>query len=142
MHKIGKGKPVAYLCKSGSNIEELLKCAQQAHGSFVQLFRNRKEVKERLLSAYFNALLREKEGIMRSNSLGIETLLFVSGQMNISKAVAEFGVSGPGEFILFASSKEGAKDFLKCSKAEIVEPIPLKFTEESARVAVSELLEA
>ncbi len=136
--------PVAYACKSSVSKEKLLECAEKANArsgnEFVQLFKNSKVVRERLLAAYFNMLLRKEENIMRSNSMAIELLLLVSGQMNISKALKDFGVDG-NELILFATSEKLAKLFMECSGIENGKKLRLDFvSKESSRVAVAELL--
>lgn len=139
---IRNSKPIAYLCRSSAGKEKLFDCAKKVkEPNFVQLFKNRKEVKERLLAAYLNVLVRKEENIMRSKSPAIELLLFVSGEMNISKAIKEFGISG-GDFIVFATSEKSAEEFIECSGSEKIEKLELEFDrKESARVAVSELIE-
>jgi hypothetical protein len=138
-------KPVAYLCSSSFSKDHLLGCAEKVkeheeHG-FVQLFRNKKGIEERLLPAYFNALIRQKDSSMRSGSIAIETLLFVSGSMNIAKAISDFGINDANEFILFATSKKVADSFIKCSKCKIVKELKLSLAnKQGPRIAVSELL--
>ncbi|MGC8662565.1 MAG: hypothetical protein ACP5RT_02145 [Candidatus Micrarchaeia archaeon] len=133
--------PVAYSCSSSGDKEELISCAKKIKKyGFVQLFANNKKIAERLLPAYFNALIRIEDNIMRSSSLATELLLLVSGQMNISKAIKEVGIKN-NDFILFATSEEEAKLFVDCSKSKILKKLNLEFaTKESPNVAVSELL--
>jgi len=138
-------KPVAYLCSSSFSKDHLLGCAEKVkreeENEFVQLFRNKKGIAERLLPAYFNALIRQRDSSMRSSSIAIETLLFVSGSMNIAKAIREFGVNNASEFVLFATSKKVADSFIKCSKCKIIKELELSLAnEQSPRIAVSELL--
>jgi len=139
-------KPVAYLCSSSFSKDHLLGCAEKVkehehEEEFVQLFRNKKGIAERLLPAYFNALIRQKDSSMRSSSIAIETLLFVSGSMNIAKAIREFGINNASEFVLFATSKKVADSFIKCSKCKIIKELRLSLAnEQSPRIAVSELL--
>ena len=82
-------KPVGYLCSSSFSKDQLLGCAEkvkkQEEHEFVQLFRNKKGIAERLLPAYFNALIRQRDSSMRSSSIAVETLLFVSGSMNMPR---------------------------------------------------------
>jgi len=138
-------KPVAYLCSSSFSKDHLLECAekvkeQDGHG-FVQLFRNKKGIEERLLPAYFNALIRQRDASMRSSSIAIETLLFVSGSMNIAKAISEFGINDANEFVLFATSKRVADSFIKCSKCKIINELKLSLAnKQSPRIAVSDIL--
>jgi hypothetical protein len=138
-------KPVAYLCSSSLSKDQLLGCAQKLkkheEHEFVQLFRNKKGIVEKLLPAYFNALIRQRDTLMRSSSLAIETLLFVSGSMNIVKAIRAFGINDASEFILFATSKKVADSFIKCSKSKIIKELKLSLAnEQSPHIAVSELL--
>ncbi|MFP3215548.1 MAG: hypothetical protein RXR32_03320, partial [Candidatus Micrarchaeota archaeon] len=136
---------VAYLCNSSLSKDQLLECAEkvkeQDEHEFVQLFRNKKGIAEKLLPAYFNALIRQRDALMRSSSIAIETLLFVSGSMNIAKAINEFGINDASEFILFATSKKVAGSFIKCSKSKIIKELKLSLANrQSPRIAVSELL--
>jgi len=138
-------KPVAYLCSSSFSKDHLLGCAQKVkeheEHEFVQLFRNKKGVAERLLPAYFNALIRQRDSSMRSGSIAVETLLFVSGSMNIAKAISEFGINDANEFVLFATSKKVADSFIKCSKCKVIKELKLSLAnKQSPRIAVSELL--
>jgi|GEM_PF-2037837 len=138
-------KPVAYLCSSSFSKDHLLGCAEkvneQEEHKFVQLFRNKKGIAEKLLPAYLNALIRQRDSSMRSSSIAIETLLFVSGGMNIAKAISEFGINNANEFILFATSKKVADSFIKCSKSKIIKELKLSLAnKQSPRIAVSELL--
>ena len=138
-------KPVAYLCNSSLSKDQLLECAEkvkeQDEHEFVQLFRNKKGIAEKLLPAYFNALIRQRDTLMRSSSIAIETLLFVSGSMNIAKAISEFGINNANEFILFATSKKVADSFIKCSKSKIIKELKLSLANrQSPSIAVSELL--
>jgi tRNA threonylcarbamoyladenosine modification (KEOPS) complex Cgi121 subunit len=142
MHK--EAKPVAYLCSSSLSKEQILECIKKSSDSqgFAQVFKNKKGISDRLLAAYLNAKIRKEEGTMRSNSLAIEMLLFVSGQMNISKAIPDCGISSGDEFILFASNEEYAKKAIECSKSNVIKELKLSlFNKEAPRVAVSELLE-
>jgi len=139
-------KPVAYLCNSSLSKDQLLECAEKVkehehEEEFVQLFRNKKGIAERLLPAYFNALIRQRDTLMRSSSIAIETLLFVSGSMNIAKAINEFGINNVSEFVLFATSKKVADSFIKCSKSKIIKELKLSLANrQSPSIAVSELL--
>jgi hypothetical protein len=138
-------KPVAYLCSSSFSKDHLLGCAEKVNEQdgreFVQLFRNKKGIEEKLLPAYFNALIRQRDSSMRSSSIAIETLLFVSGSMNIAKAISEFGINDASEFILFATSKKVADSFIKCSKSKVIKGLKLSLAnKQSPRIAVSELL--
>jgi len=138
-------KPVAYLCSSSFSKDHLLGCAEKVkkheEHEFVQLFRNKKGIAERLLPAYFNALIRQRDSSMRSGSIAIETLLFVSGSMNIARAISEFGINNASEFVLFATSKKVADSFIKCSKCKIIKELKLSLAnEQSPRIAVSDLL--
>jgi len=138
-------KPVGYLCSSSFSKDQLLGCAEkvkkQEEHEFVQLFRNKKGIAERLLPAYFNALIRQRDSSMRSSSIAVETLLFVSGSMNIAKAISEFGINDASEFILFATSKKVADSFIKYSKCKIIKKLKLSLAnKQSPRIAVSELL--
>jgi len=138
-------KPVAYLCSSSFSKDHLLGCAEKVNEQdgheFVQLFRNKKGIAEKLLPAYLNALIRQRDSSMRSSSIAIETLLFVSGGMNIAKAISEFGINNANEFILFATSKKVADSFIKCSKSKIIKELKLSLAnKQSPRIAVSELL--
>ena len=138
-------KPIAYLCSSSFSKDHLLECAEkvkeQDEREFVQLFRNKKSIAEKLLPAYFNALIRQRDSSMRSSSIAIETLLFVSGSMNIAKAISEFGINNANEFILFATSKKVADSFIECSKCKVIKELKLSLANrQSPSIAVSELL--
>ena len=97
----------AALLSSGSDIAEILEESKRlSNGSdFVLMLKPSKDIEHKLIAAYIGAMIRQSEGTMRSNSLAIETLLFVSGTMNIGNAIGRTGADGK-EFVIFSSRKE------------------------------------
>ncbi len=138
------GKPVAYLCSSSMEPKELIAHAAKISSKkcFVQLFADKPNLAVRLLPAYLNALLREKDCTMRSNSISMEFLLLASTSMNIKNAIRNYGISSSNKFILFATSEKIAKKFKDIGKVKVIKKLKLPLvTEEAAKVAAAELLE-
>ena len=109
------GRPVAYLCASKLELNELVDGSRHySKGeSFVLLLDDSPQLAERILPAYINAYIRYNEGGARAASLQMEMLLFVSETMNIGKAIRECGAKNKSRFIVVANN--GA-NFVKFSK--------------------------
>ncbi|MDE1767894.1 MAG: hypothetical protein KGH64_02325 [Candidatus Micrarchaeota archaeon] len=76
-------------------------------------------IKQRLIPAYLNAYLRMKENVMQSNSLSIETMLFIAGSMNIGNAIKKVSAN-KNRFMIFSESKELANRLIKkCGLKEV-----------------------
>ncbi|MGI0141866.1 MAG: hypothetical protein ACREBF_04440 [Candidatus Micrarchaeales archaeon] len=145
IEKLEKSKPRCYVCSSGLKVEELIGVANRLSkkDKFVQLFDYDQKTIGRLLPAYMNALIREKEKQMRSNSVSKEMLALVAGKMNISKAIEKCGIKGGKKFLLFISDE----NLLKKSKKELriskMNSITLKFEySEAGKVAITPLIES
>jgi tRNA threonylcarbamoyladenosine modification (KEOPS) complex Cgi121 subunit len=137
-------KPVAYLCSSSLDSKALLECSVKlsSKGIFLQLLKNKPKIVERLLPAYLNALLRERDHMMRANSLSMELLLLASSSMNIKKAISEYGISTNKSFILFATDKKLARKFISTCSVKVIKELNLGLiTSESSKVAAAEILE-
>jgi len=144
MEKLAKVAAVCYRCSSALGTEELVKEALDlAKGEdFVQIFDNQKGIEQRLLAAYFNALIRYGEEGMRSREVSKEMLILVAGKMNISKAIEKCGVKSAKDFILFATSWSLEKIAEKKLKLDKMKRIPLKFdTNDAANVAITPIIE-
>ncbi|MDE1827870.1 MAG: hypothetical protein KGH65_01780 [Candidatus Micrarchaeota archaeon] len=145
MEKLSKVTAVCYRCSSALATGELVKEALNlAKGvDFVQIFDNQKEIEQRLLPAYFNALIRYEEEGMRSREVSKEMLILVAGKMNISKAIEKCGVKDARDFILFATSGNLEKIAKKNLRIGAMKRIPLKFDQESAaNVAITPIIES
>lgn len=94
----------AALVSCGSGAARVVDAARRLSGEryFVLAIKPLDGIEKRLVPAYMGAAIRHKEGTMRSNSLAMETLLFVSGTMNIGNAIEHTAADGP-EFILFSN---------------------------------------
>ena len=96
----------AALLSSSSNIDAIIEQSKKLSTGrdFVLLLKPSKGLEGRLIPAYIGAMVRQSEGTMHSNSLAMETLLFVSGTMNIGNAIARAGADGK-KFVIFSSKK-------------------------------------
>src|SRR5208337_4970337 len=95
-------KPALFACSSRRGLAELIKSAKDAsdNGAFILLLDDKEAVAERAIPAFMNAKLRLKDGMARSRSASMETLLLVAGTMNIGSALKEFGAKTPKGFLL------------------------------------------
>lgn len=102
--------PYAVVAESDTDIGNVIKEANRLSkpGDVLIAIMERRGIEKRLLPAYINACLRYGEGSMHSDSISIETILFIAGNMNISNALDEVGADG-SRFILFSSSRELAE---------------------------------
>ncbi|MDE1845972.1 MAG: hypothetical protein KGH53_01680 [Candidatus Micrarchaeota archaeon] len=136
--------PVAYLCSSSLSVAELLgkKVEFKPKSGFLQLFDHGPEILARILPAYFNALLRQEDGLMKSNEVGNEMLCLVSGEMNVGKAIGKSGIKSAEKFILFVSEEKIAKDARLKLMIDKMERISLKMDlGESGDVSITPISE-
>ncbi len=129
----------AALLSSSSDIAIILEESKRlSKGSdFVLMLRPSKGTEHKLIPAYIGAMIRQNSGTMRSNSLAIEILLFISGTMNIGNAIKRAGANGK-EFVIFSNRKkliEGiiSKFKMKKLKAYLLELDP----KASGRIAIT-----
>ena len=121
-----RGNPCAALVHSDSDIAAILEESKRlsGRGDFVLMLKPSKGVEKRLLPSYIGAMIRQSEGAMRSSSLAIEVLLFVSGTMNIGNAIRRAGASG-SEFVIFSSSKSLLRRMISKFRLKVLKPYPL-----------------
>lgn len=136
--------PEAYLCSSRLGVGELLakKASFRPKAGFLQLFDYTDEIASKILPAYLNAVVREQDGLMRSNEVGNEMLCLISGEMNVGKAIRKSGIRDNSSFIVFASDKSVAKKIKALFELDKMKRIDLKMDANSAsEVAAAPLLE-
>ncbi len=116
-----ENEPVAYACSSGSGLEDLLDSARKLSrgDEFVLLLKDDEAIARRVLPAYLNAYIRHKEGHARSESLQMETLLFIAGTFKIGDAIRMCGVRDTGSFLLVCSGRELARRYARTNKVKI-----------------------
>ncbi|MDE1850559.1 MAG: hypothetical protein KGH54_02065 [Candidatus Micrarchaeota archaeon] len=144
MEKLAKVAAVCYRCSSALGTQELVKEALKlSKGSeFIQIFGYDRKMVDRLLPAYFNALIRYDEKGMRSREASKEMLILAAGRMNISKAIGKCGVKDSLDFLLFATSKTLAKTAKKRLRLNGMKNVPLKFDPDgAANVAITPIID-
>ncbi len=121
--------PVAILCSSKADIESLVRISSALSEGmeFVLLLRDGRELRKRLLPAYLNAFMRMVEGGERAQSLQMEVLLFAAGTMRIDRAIERCGISDPGRFLAFSSSRVLASRFARKAGVRLVKEYRLSF---------------
>ena len=128
------GSPECYLCSSDLAPQELLGHALKIKGrGFVQLLDYDEKMLPRLLPAYLNARLRERDSIMRTSAAAMEMLLFVAGNTNITKAIGACGIKNGNSFLVFATDKENFDEFASQADLKSTKRIALKFDEDAAQ---------
>ncbi len=134
MREIEDMGPVAYSASSDMKISALVEKASRisGKGKFLLLLANDQRIAKRLVPALLNAALRQDEGEMRSRSLALEILLFVSGTMRIDKAIEKAGAADSSAFIIFGNDKETILKFSKENKVELGEELNTILDLESA----------
>ena len=139
LSKIAYLRLYGYLYSSETGIKTLLDYASKATSgeNFVLLTVDSSSVIEGIATAYLNAYLHYLEGGMRSRSLALEILLFLSKDMNISKAITKIGAKDSKSFFVFCNNKEIAESFLNeyCTKKKSLR-INLDL-EKSGRIALA-----
>ncbi|MDE1804301.1 MAG: hypothetical protein KGH59_00755 [Candidatus Micrarchaeota archaeon] len=129
------GMPVCYLCSSELSVEELL--SRAAHlskgGDFVQLICYSKELLPRILPSYLNAVVRQRDNIMRSDSVEKEMLLLMAGEMNVSKAIRSCGIRDNGNFILFSTSEKLAEQMISAADVKSAKRVKLELDYDAAQ---------
>lgn len=136
------GKPVMYVCSSGKQMEELIGKSKELSGEedFILLLDYNSTDAARVLPAYVNALIRQKDGIARSRSTWMEMLLLVAGTMNIGKAIKEHGAKNPERFLAFATSEGLIRRFAAKNGVRLSKKISLAIDENvSGGVALTEV---
>ncbi len=136
------GKPVLCACRSDKGMEELLGKSRAASSEkqFLLLLDYDGTPKDRVLPAYMNALVRQKDRISRSRSVRMEMLLLVSGTMNIGRAIRERGAKDPKKFLAFATSEALLRRFAEKNGIEMGKRIRLTLDESAAgSVALTEI---
>ena len=118
--------PVACIAKSSQSVGKVVSAAASCSMGLelVQVFKPDPAIVGRMVPAYISSALRKTEGSMHSNSLGNEMLLFVAGNMNISRAMKLCGAeAGRGRFMVFATSGRLLKRFMEMSGSEAVKSL-------------------
>jgi len=97
---------VAVLARSRLAPDAVIEAARRLSkgDDFVLILKPAEGIEGRLLPAYINAMIRKAGSTMRSGSLSLEMILFISGTMNIGNAIERSGASGD-EFVVFCSGK-------------------------------------
>src|ERR1700730_12438011 len=118
MEELVLSRPVAYECKSDTDIAKLVKNSKRSRkkDKFILLLKNGKEVRRYLLPAYLNAYIRYREKKMRANSFQMEVLLFASRTMRLEDAIKTCGAQTSNNFMLFSNDKKIAATFIKKNK--------------------------
>ncbi len=108
--------PYAAVVESGMAIGIVVDVAKEiSHGcKAVVALQPAEGIEARLVPAYLNACIRCSEGAMHSDSMSMEMLLFIAGDMNIGSAIKKAAADG-SRFIILASSKALAETLMeKC----------------------------
>lgn len=110
-----KGRPVAYLCSSGLELNALIDGSRRFSkgDAFVLLIDGRPELMRRVLAGYVNSYIRYRERTTRAESLQMELLLFIAGTMNIGRAIRECGAKGSRRFVAVANDSANFTRFAK-----------------------------
>lgn len=97
---------VAVLASSGSGPDVVTEAARRLSkgNDFVLILEPSRGIEDRLLPAYINAMIRRASGTMRSGTLSMEMILFISGTMNIGNAIERAGAKG-NDLVVFCSGK-------------------------------------
>ncbi len=139
-----RNKPILYVCSSAKEIEELVEASKKASNNsrFILLLDYSERVIERILPAFVNASIRIKEGIARSKSAQLETLLLACGTMNIGKALKDCGAKKKDRFMLFSTTPPLIKKFVKTHAIQKIMEIKLQMeAKEAGKVAIAELMD-
>ena len=109
------GKPIAYLCSSQAKLEAMLDDSRKnsKKGTFLLLAEPKSNLQERIIPAYINSAIREQEKCMRANNIQMEMLLFLSGTMNIGKAIRDSGAKSSSKFVLISNKETLISSFCK-----------------------------
>ena len=117
----GNLKPASCTFSSGLQIDKLVEASKKlSHGNDFVLLLDSGAKTERFLPACANAYMRMKENASRANSMQMEVLLFISGNMNVSNAIARAGAKNPRNFIAFASGSALLRRFAKATGSKVV----------------------
>ncbi|MHB1830675.1 MAG: hypothetical protein ACYCO0_04760 [Candidatus Micrarchaeaceae archaeon] len=130
--------PVAVLARKDSGPEEVIaKARDLSKGKEFALILNPSSgIEDRLLPSYINAEIRRGDNNMRSGSLALEIMLFVSGTMNIGNAIERSSARG-NEFIIFSSSPKLLDSLVSKFRLKVVKRYELKlYPEKSSRIAI------
>ena len=121
--------PKCYLCSSDLEVGQLLSIAKSLSKEkvFVQLLDYEPTFLDRLLPSYANAQIRETENCMKSDSISKEMLLFLSGNMTISKAIALCGIKSTKSFLLFGTDGRVAEKFISEADVKEAKSLELRF---------------
>jgi len=129
---------VAFLAQSDLQIESIVDGARRLSkgAQFVLVLRPAKGLEQRLVSAYINAVIRHKDGIMRSKSMSLEALLLIAGTMNIGNAVGRASaIKSP--FVVFSSSKKLSRQMVARFDMKVLRDYKLRLDlNKSGKIAV------
>ncbi len=121
---------VAFSCKSKIGMKELIEKARKAskNGIFVLLLKENKGITDRVLPSYLNAWVRIKDKNSRAESIHIETMLFIAGTFNISKAIQKCVATDRNKFMAVSNDRTFAEEFILKNNMENVREVKLRFS--------------
>lgn len=140
---MANASPVCFLCSSDTDLQKLIDASSHMINgeNFLLLTGSAGKIERRLAPAYLNAITRYRDFSMRSTSLQLEMLLFISGTMRISEAIKASGAKSSSGFIVFSTDKKLLSKFLKENKVKTLKQIKIILDpEEAQEVAMTELL--
>lgn len=132
--------PIICLCESEKLREAIALSEKISRGkNVVQLFDANKDIIERIVPAYINAALRSYDGSMRTKSIRSEMMIFVSGKLDIARAVESCGAKG-SRFVAFSNSNDVFNSFTKNGSIKVLKKYKPPFSLDVAKdVASTEL---
>ncbi len=125
--------PCAFIVESATALDDVIEQSKKLakKSDVIIAIKEKKDVEKRLLPSYINAYLRYKEDAMHSNSLSLETLMFVAGTMNIGNAIEEIAANNK-RFILFSSKRSLAQSLIKKCRIKKIKEIKLVLDADAA----------
>lgn len=125
-------EPAACECSSAMGIDALIGCARKVSGAkgFVLLLDPAEvagRLGRRLLPAYLNAFVRFRDGMARSRTMQMETLMLAAGEKDIGKAADRYGAKDSNAFAVFATDGKTLERFLRMAGAKRKSRISLEF---------------
>lgn len=125
--------PCAIVVESDSGPDSAIEAAKKIakKGEALVAVRQNEQIEKRLLPAYINSYVRFMEGSMHSNSISLEMLLFVAGNMNIGNAVGAVAADDK-RFIIFSSSRRLADSVIKKSGLKRIRELRLSLDAKTA----------
>ena len=130
--------PVAVLASKDLGLEGVVAEAMKLSDGedFVLVLDPSDGIEDRLLPSYINAAIRKGNNNMRSGSLALEIMLFVSGTMNISNAISRSSARGK-DFVIFSSNSRLLESLVSKFSLRVVKRYDLRLCpEKSSRIAI------